>query len=367
MIALRLTRASELKPQAVSWLWPGRLALGSRSLLSGDPGLGKTFLALDWCARLSSGRPMPDGSPNPGPANAIVLSGEDDPKQTIRPRLEALGADLDRVFIPSPSDDFVDGPCLPSQWKQLDEAVAARDARLLVIDPITEFLDAGISLNSDVAARRALRPLKRLATRHQCAVLVLRHLNKSGRGPSIYRGGGSIGLLGACRSDWVVGRDPTQPDISVLAQVKNNLGPRQPSLAYRFEGGDGAPPNLVWLGTSSLQADQLVGPAGGGVKEKAGERARRVLKEMLEHGPRVSREIWKRMAEEDLPIITVRRAKDALEVQVKRVYENRRPVSYWLLKGQSLPESARGKEFDLGAFLGQPPPAPPPSPLDDWE
>ena len=54
---------SQLESQAVSWLWPGRLALGKLAMLDGDPGLGKSLLTLDLCARLSSGRPMPDGSP----------------------------------------------------------------------------------------------------------------------------------------------------------------------------------------------------------------------------------------------------------------------------------------------------------------
>src|SRR5216117_2885266 len=96
---MRLQRISQLTPQSVAWLWPERLALGKLAMLDGDPGLGKSLLALDLCARLSTGRPMPDGSAGPGPANALVLEAEDGQQDTVRPRLEALGADLERVFL----------------------------------------------------------------------------------------------------------------------------------------------------------------------------------------------------------------------------------------------------------------------------
>src|SRR5439155_6958136 len=91
--------ASRLVPQALSWLWPGRLALGKLAILDGDPALGKSLVALDLCARLSTGRPMPDGSDGPGPACAVVFNAEDDSEDTVGPRLRALGADLERVLV----------------------------------------------------------------------------------------------------------------------------------------------------------------------------------------------------------------------------------------------------------------------------
>src|SRR5437762_3142182 len=90
---------SQLTPRPVSWLWPGRLALGKLAILDGDPGLGKSLLALDLCARLSTGRPMPDGSAGPGVCNSLILNAEAGAADTIRPRLQALGADLERVFV----------------------------------------------------------------------------------------------------------------------------------------------------------------------------------------------------------------------------------------------------------------------------
>src|SRR5262250_3136858 len=99
---MRVRRLSEVRHQPCSWLWPGRLALGKLAMLDGDPGLGKSLLALDLCSRLSTGRPMPDGSPGPGVGNALVVNAEDGPHDTTRPRLEALGADLERVFILRP-------------------------------------------------------------------------------------------------------------------------------------------------------------------------------------------------------------------------------------------------------------------------
>jgi putative DNA primase/helicase len=88
---------SQLVSRPLTWLWPGRLALGKLAILDGDPGLGKSLVTLDLCARLSTGRPFPDGSCCPGVGNSIVLNGEDGAEDTIRPRLQALGADLERV------------------------------------------------------------------------------------------------------------------------------------------------------------------------------------------------------------------------------------------------------------------------------
>src|SRR5438477_3751828 len=90
---------SELRPRPLAWLWPGRLALGKLAILDGDPGLGKSLVTLDLCARLTTGRPFPDGGLGPGPAAALILNGEGASADTIRPRLQGLGADLDRAFI----------------------------------------------------------------------------------------------------------------------------------------------------------------------------------------------------------------------------------------------------------------------------
>src|SRR5438309_6756561 len=94
-----LQPVSQLEARTIAWLWPGRLALGKLAILDGDPGLGKSLLTLDLCARLSTGQPFADASPSPGPGSALVLNGEDSAEDTIRPRLRALGADNDRVFV----------------------------------------------------------------------------------------------------------------------------------------------------------------------------------------------------------------------------------------------------------------------------
>src|SRR5262245_26580611 len=101
---MHLDPISRLNRQPLSWLWPNRLAEGKLAMLDGDPGLGKSLLALDLCARLTTGRPFPDDSPAPDPAAALLLSAEDGEQDTTRPRLQALGADLDRVFVLRPDD-----------------------------------------------------------------------------------------------------------------------------------------------------------------------------------------------------------------------------------------------------------------------
>ncbi len=101
---------------------------------------------------------------------------------------------------------------LPSQRSPLDEAIAQHQAKLVVIDPVVAFLDPGIQTNSDQSVRRVLGALRQIAARRDCAILMVRHLNKDGRGLARYRGSGSIGFQGACRATWLVERDPARPD-----------------------------------------------------------------------------------------------------------------------------------------------------------
>src|SRR5262249_968363 len=142
--SMHLRSVSQMTPRAVSWLWPGRLALGKLAMLDGDPGLGKSLLALDLCARLSTGRPFPDGAAGQGIAPAIILNAEDSEEDTLRPRLQALGADLDRVFLLHPGEGLGQPLRLPHQTELLDEALRRTQARLVVLDPIVAFLDPSI-------------------------------------------------------------------------------------------------------------------------------------------------------------------------------------------------------------------------------
>ncbi|HEV3256628.1 MAG TPA: AAA family ATPase, partial [Gemmataceae bacterium] len=172
--------ASQIIPQPIEWLWPGRLACGKLAMLDGDPERGKSLVTLDLCARLSTGRPLPDGSPVSGPCNSLVLNGEDGTADTFQPRLKSLGADLDRVFfLHGETSGAIEPLRLPTQASVLAAALVQTGARLVVIDPIMAFLDQWVLTSSDQSVRRALFPLAQLAELHRCVIILVRHFNKT--------------------------------------------------------------------------------------------------------------------------------------------------------------------------------------------
>jgi hypothetical protein len=368
--APRLRAVSEVTARPVVWLWPHHLGLGKLAVLEGDPGLSKTFVALDFCARLSTGRPWPDDSPGPAAAASIFLNGEDDVGDTLRPRLEALGADLTRVFVVEHGDGDGAVPLsLPGQTRALEALVARVAARLLVIDPVSAFFGPGVNTSSDAAIRRALRPLADLARRQACAVLLHRHLTKHGRGRAIHRGLGSIGLAGTCRSGWLVAEEAEGSDRRVLAQVKNNLAGRQPSLAFEVSQPDGAAPTLRWLGPVAVTADELQArPRRPGREAEALASATAFLAEVLADGPLSVRDIWDRAQGHGLSRRTLGRAKDEMGVRLMLVREDGRTVGYWLLPQHEAPpvDPAADDENSVEPWLeAQRRRFPGPCPLDD--
>src|SRR5438132_96675 len=288
---IRFVPALELKPSALTWLWPGRLAHGKLAILEGDPGLGKTLVCLDLCARVTTGRLFPDGSPGSEPANAIVLEAEDDKGETTIPRLRAMGADMNRIFVANQQDSEIwESLCFPSHLGKLDEVMAKIRPALVVISPISEFLEGCILSNSERSVRRVLSPLARLAEKHRSVILMVRHLNKKGGGQALYRGGGCIGFIAASRSGWLIAREPGKSTRVILAQVKNNLARMQPSLAFETVAGEGGEVAINWQGTSPWTADQLLAAAGHPPPVGARVQARDFLEEFLESGPKTSRE-----------------------------------------------------------------------------
>jgi len=322
-------RASEMTAPSIEWLWPGYLAFGNLAILDGDPGQGKSMITLDLAARLTTGRPWPDGTPGVRPAPVYILRTED-PDDVILPRLRSLGAAMPLVFVwPWLAKEGL--PSLPSDIDRLDSELSLTGAKLLVIDPIVAFLDTGVMMNNDVQVRWALRSLTMLAQKRSCVILLVRHLNKKPGHNALYRGGGSIAFTAACRLAWLAGRDPKMGNRFVLAQPKNNYAARQPSLAYTLPK-DG--PRVEWQGTSAWSADDL---SVSRRLRPARERAKEFLLSFLDAGPRPCQEVWRAVKKEGMSVNTIKRAKDELGIRSQTVPGKGKEVTYWLLEDQLLP------------------------------
>ena len=256
---------SDLHPEPVRWAWTGWLALGALSLLEGDPGDGKSVLSLHLAATWTTGQAMPDGTVNPlPPCHVILVSAEDDLRMTISPRLRAAGADMTRIHCVA-AGAREDLPfSLAADLAALEELIKATQARVVVLDPLMAFLGENTDSSNDASVRRALGPLSMMARRHGVAFLVVRHLNK-GSGKAIYRGGGSIGFVGAARAALLVAPHPDEDDKRVLIRSKNNLGPKDGGLVYALAmDPQYSVVKVSWVGEIDAAAQEMVdGPTDG--------------------------------------------------------------------------------------------------------
>jgi hypothetical protein len=307
--------ASAIAPARVEWLWPGRIPLGTLSLFSGDPKLGKSLAALSVIAAVTRGGPLPGGGDGPVTAprgRAILLSAEDDPATTIVPRLLAAGADLDRVQILStmlePEFRGFGGPTAhvpacermptlaPADLAAIERhAAALGDCRLIVFDPISAYVGG-----RNVDVRRALSPLRAMAGRLGATILLITHHNKGGASGTNgkYRVLGSIDFVGVCRSNFLFHADPDDPTGRRRLVLNNgvNLGAGQPALAYVVRDAGDAPA-VEWLPeTIDLNADAALARAvQAGRSGSAGRLARRQaceewLRGYLADGPKPAKE-----------------------------------------------------------------------------
>jgi hypothetical protein len=297
-----LVRLSEVTPEPLRWLWPGYVPAGKLTVLDGDPGLGKSTLLCELAARISRGDPLPGGELG-SPCNVLLCSAEDDLLDTIRPRIDAAGGDPQRIlsFLAVPDGTTISRPlALPTDLLLLEAMVRYAAAALVILDPLVAYLRQGGRGNANQNLRHTLTALKETAARTGCAIVVVRHLNKSGSTNPLYRGVGGIGIIGAARAALLLTADPDDPDRRVLAVTKGNLSTPAPSLAFRLEDQSGSGvARVVWEGESPWSATQLLqaqSTENGDQSLSAVHAARIWLRETLAHGSRPAREVRREAA-----------------------------------------------------------------------
>lgn len=320
-----LTRGDSLTPEPVRWLWPGWLPLGKLVILAGAPGTGKTTCALNMAATVTTGGLWPDGTRCPA-GDVAVWSGEDDPRDTLLPRLIALGADRKRLFFvgdtvehgePRPFDPATDTPAL------LEAARKLPALRFILVDPVVSAVAGDSHKNTEV--RRGLQPLVDFAADAGAALVGITHFSKGGQGqdPS-QRVTGSIAFTAVARVVLVCAKakDKEGNERRILARSKSNLGPDDGGFTYALEQCEALPgiwtSRTVWGEAVAGSARELLAePEEGQEQEGPTSEAADFLRQCLATGSTPSKTVQAEAKEAGIPWISVRRAADRLGV-IKR-------------------------------------------------
>jgi hypothetical protein len=295
---VKVVRVADVEARELEPLWPGLLWVGKPTLLVGDPGLSKSTMVCDIVARITRHRDWPCGVEKTIDGDVLMLSAEDDVADTLRPRLEAAGADISRVHF---LENIITGdgrtahrqawPSLVEHIDALAEWLRSHPAvRLLVVDPLAAYL-TGADTHKQSEVRAVLGALSQMASQHRVAVLAVMHLNKGSGGNPLYRVSGSLAFVAASRAAYLVARDPEDRDHRLMLHLKNNLSRDERGFRYVVKTADNEAPYIEWclerverIAEEVLAASAEETPRKRAASAKDREAAEWLRKE-LAHGP----------------------------------------------------------------------------------
>jgi len=326
---LLLSRASDIKVEQVVWLVEGSIPLGAMAVIGGQPGLGKSQIAINLAAAVTTGKGLPDGGTFSDIGSVIILANEDDAARTIRPRLDAAGADTTKVHI-------VEGVAREGQPDadlfQLDTdirelritAQLLGDVRLIIIDPPSAYLGTKVDSYKDSDVRRVLTPLGALAQETGALIVLVVHLNKRTDGGAQQRIGGSTAWVAAPRVAFLVIEDSKTKERFMLP-VKNNLGDDRTGFQYRiaeklldYDEQTIKAPHIEWLSTTQRSAlDLLASPKVE--RNSVVDDAKTFLEDELAIGAKHVSELKESAKSAGISWASIQRAKKELLVVTKKI------------------------------------------------
>ncbi|MBR0451313.1 MAG: AAA family ATPase [Oscillospiraceae bacterium] len=227
---LDLIRADQIEPVAIRWLWKNYFPFGKVSLLSGDPGEGKSTFILTVVALLTRGESLPFTEPEEklDPMTVIYQTTEDDPEDTIVPRFIRANGDRTRLFFIKE-----DKKQLTFSDERIRSSIMKTEAKLFILDPISAYI-GNVNMNAANEVRPQFSSLAQVAKETGCAIIVISHLNKAEGLKALYRIIGSVDISGSVRSITMIIRDPAEQDKRYFVQAKSNLAALRSGIAFRI-------------------------------------------------------------------------------------------------------------------------------------
>ncbi|MDR3478579.1 MAG: AAA family ATPase [Gammaproteobacteria bacterium] len=319
-------QASEIEMKKINWLWPDRIARGKITMLSGNPGLGKSQLIAYITGVITNSGTFADKTECIG-GNVIILSAEDDAADTIVPRLKAANANLTKVSI----IESVQKNNKQDQQFNLSTDISALEKFLLTygdvaaifIDPISAYL-GDIDDHKNGQVRSVLSPLSKLAEKYQVAIICISHHNKSGSPEALLRVLGSIGFVAAARAAFAVMKDPDDENRRYFLPLKNNIGNDKTGLVFYIEPvlvDDAIETSRIqWVdGAITKTADEILRLQANPPKKTARDEAKEMMKELLSTGSKNSADVISMIQDAGYSLRTIERVKADLGVISKKI------------------------------------------------
>ena len=242
MAELKIISMDEVQSKEVNWLWYPYIPYGKITIIQGDPGEGKTTLALRLAALLSKGEALPYDDTEREPVKIIYQTAEDGLEDTIKPRLEAAEADCTQIKVIDESE-----AALSMLDERIEKAIIEVGARVVILDPIQAYVGANINMNNANEVRNVMAQLGRIAEKYDCAILLVGHMNKGSGNKSSYRGLGSIDFQASARSVLIVGRIKDNPQVRVMVQDKSSLAPEGEAIAFELDKENGFAGSVITI------------------------------------------------------------------------------------------------------------------------
>jgi putative DNA primase/helicase len=317
-------RVSDVEAKPVDWLWDGRIARGKITLIAGEPGLGKSQIAIDLHARLSTGAPWPGGGHAPI-ANSMILSAEDATGDTLRPRLEAAAANLQRIWVLDAvrTKDGKRSFSLQADLDLLGRKIAEiSNVAQITIDPITSYMGK-IDSHRTTDVRAVLEPLAAFAEQQHIAILAVSHPPKASQAKALHSVTGSLAFVAAARMVFIVVEEP-ETGRRLFLPIKNNLAAMPAGLGYRltqrFVSNDILASHVEWdhepvtvTANQALADDRAVASGDDALRE-----AKDFLREALAAGPRPAKDLEKEAKAAGIAERTLRRARKLLKIRAHK-------------------------------------------------
>jgi len=338
-----------VEPKQIDWLWHERIPLGMLTLIAGDPGVGKSFLSLYIASLVTTARKTPDNT-IPAYGSVIILSAEDSLEHVIRPRLEALGADVTKVKAircvrrkDAEGNEITDHFNIQTDRLELERILEETpDAKMVIIDPLSAYFGS-VDTHKDSNVRSVLAPLVEMAERFNIALICILHLNKGTSQKACYRTMGSLAFPAAARTVWIVSGDPTMPGSNrrLFISAKHNILRQPTTLAFEIENDvvvfDEQPINITADDVFAKKSERQEGEL---------QLAMEFLEEIFESESCITaKEVFKLAQQQDYKIRTIRRAKDQLGIKSYLKYDDEgKRLWYWRMDNG---EEEKQKQFQF--------------------